>query len=158
MKFLVDHMLGKLAKGLRMLGYDTLYSRGEDSHRLLMLCREQGRTLLTRNTKLVPESPEDQIIHIRKDNPYLQMTDLLRDGHVSLQDENLFTRCLRCNTLLLEISRQEAQGRVPDFVYSHHMEFFQCPACRRIYWKGSHQTKMQQWIDSLKKEVPNPEA
>ena len=57
MKFLADRMLGKLVKELRMLGYDTVYYRGEGTYPLIKLAREEGRVILTRSTKLIPKRP-----------------------------------------------------------------------------------------------------
>ena len=148
MKFLVDRMLGKLAKWLRMLGYDTLYYQGEDLHQLIHLARQEGRVILTRNTKLIPKRQEDRILRVREDDPTLQLRDLILKGYISL-DEKLFSRCLLCNTLLDEIQKGEVEGKVPDFIFHQQKEFFRCPQCGRIYWKGSHQENMQKKVDEL---------
>jgi uncharacterized protein with PIN domain len=150
MKFLVDRMLGKLAKWLRMLGYDTLYYQGEDLHQLIHLARQEGRVILTRNTKLIPKRQEDRILRVREDDPTLQLRDLILKGYISL-DEKLFSRCLLCNTLLDEIQKGEVEGKVPDFIFHQQKEFFRCPQCGRIYWKGSHQENMQRRVEELRR-------
>jgi uncharacterized protein with PIN domain len=149
MKFLADRMLGKLAKELRMLGYDTIYYRGENAYPLIKLAREEGRVILTRNTKLLPKRPEDHIIRVMQDQPPLQLRELIQKKVISLDEENLFSRCLLCNILLDEIPREEAEGKVPDFIFYQQREFFRCPQCLRIYWKGSHQDHMQKKVDKL---------
>ncbi len=149
MKFIVDRMLGKLAKQLRMLGYDTLYYRGEDAYSLIRLARQEARVILTRNTKLLPRKPEDLIVQMTKDNPLLQLNELIQKGNVEIDEEKLFSRCLLCNALLDSISRKEAEGKVPDFIFHQHKEFFRCPQCQRIYWPGSHQENMQKKIREL---------
>ena len=73
-------MLGKLAKELRMLGYDTLYYRGQNPHELIQLARQQERLILTRNTRLTPKTKEDRIVQITEDNPVLQLKELLQPG------------------------------------------------------------------------------
>jgi uncharacterized protein with PIN domain len=151
MKFLVDRMLGKLAKWLRILGYDTLYYQGEDLHQLIHLARQEGRAILTRNTKLFPKRQEDRMIRVMEDDPTLQLRDLILKGYISLGEESLFSRCLLCNTLLDEIQKGEAEGKVPDFIFHQQKEFFRCPQCRRIYWKGSHQENMQKRVEGLLK-------
>ncbi len=143
MKFLADRMLGKLAKGLRMLGYDTIYYRGEDAHQMIQLARQEGRAILTRNTKLIPKRPEDHIIRVMEDNPLLQLKELIQKGHISLNAENLFSRCLLCNVLIDEIPKGEAEGKVPDFIFYQQQAFYRCSQCGRIYWQGSHQGNMQ---------------
>jgi len=143
MKFLADTMLGKLAKELRMLGYDALYYRGQNPYELFQLARQQERLILTRNTRLTPKTKEDRIIQITEDNPMLQLKELLKQGIVALNEETLFSRCLLCNSLLKEITQEEAEGKVPDFVFYQQKEFYRCSHCHHIYWPGSHQERMQ---------------
>ena len=149
MKFLVDRMLGKLAKDLRMLGYDTIYYPGEETQQLLQLARQEGRVILTRNTKLIPKRSEDQIWRLTEDKPFLQLRELIQKRHISLNEESLFFRCLLCNALLDEIPRKEAEGKVPDFIFYQQKAFYKCPRCGRIYWQGSHQENMQKKIEEL---------
>jgi hypothetical protein len=148
-KFLADRMLGKLAKELRMLGYDTIYYQGENAYPLIKWAREEGRVILTRNTKLIPKRPEDNIIRVMEDKPPLQLRELIQKKVISLNEKNFFSRCLLCNILLVEIPREEAEGKVPDFIFYQQREFFRCPQCLRIYWKGSHQDHMQRKINEL---------
>ncbi len=150
MNFIADRMLGKLAKELRMLGYDTIYYPGEDVYRLIKLAREEGRVILTRNSKLLPKTPEDHIIQITEDRPALQIRELLQRGCISLREENFFSRCLLCNVLLDDIPREEAEGKVPDFIFYQQKHFSRCPRCLRIYWQGSHQENMKRRIDKLR--------
>ena len=152
MKFLVDRMLGKLAKHLRMLGYDTIYYRGEDTQQLLQLAHQEGRVILTRNTKLVPKNPEDQMIRMVEDKPYDQLRELFQKGLISFDEESSFLRCLLCNALLDEIPGGDAEGKVPDFIFYQKKEFFRCPQCQRIYWQGSHLENMRKRIEGLFKE------
>jgi uncharacterized protein with PIN domain len=149
MKFIADRMLGKLAKGLRMLGYDTVYYRGENAYPLIKLAREEDRVILTRNTKLIPKRPEDRIIRIGEDKPLLQLRELIQKEVISLNEENLLSRCLLCNIPIEEIRRGEAEGKVPDFIFYQQKEFFRCPQCLRIYWQGSHQENMQKKVEEL---------
>ena len=150
MIFIADRMLGKLARELRMLCYDTIYYPGEDAYRLIRLAREEGRVILTRNTKLLPKTPEDHIIRITEDRPSLQIRELLERGYISLNEETFFSRCLLCNVLLDDIPRAEAEGKVPDFIFYQQSHFFRCPQCLRIYWQGSHQENMRKRIEQLK--------
>ena len=150
MKFIADCMLGKLAKGLRMLGYDTIYYRGEDVHHIFQFARQESRVILTRNTKLIPKRPEDHIIRVTEDNPLLQLKELIQKGHISSNAENLLSRCLLCNVLIEEIPREEAEGKVPDFIFYQQKEFCRCPQCGRIYWQGSHQKNMQKRVNELR--------
>jgi uncharacterized protein with PIN domain len=149
MRFIADRMLGKLAKGLRMLGYDTVYYRGEGAYPLIKLAREEGRVILTRKSKLLPKRPEDRINRIMEDKPSLQLKELTQKKIISLNKKALFSRCLLCNILLNEIPREEAEGKVPDFIFYQQKKFFRCPQCLKIYWQGSHQENMQKKVDEL---------
>jgi len=149
MKFIADRTLGKLAKGLRMLGYDTLYYRGEDRHQLIYLAREEDRIVLTRDKRLVLRRPKDRIITITEDNPSRQLGELVQKGSLSPDDEILFGRCLLCNEPMDEIPRQEAEGKVPDFIFLNQKAFFRCPKCGRIYWQGSHLNNMRKRVKEL---------
>ena len=149
MKFLVDRMLGKLAKNLRALGYDTVYYRGEDPRQLTEMARQQGRTVLTRNIRLIPKQPGDNILTVEDDDPNLQLRSLIERRVISLEQARPFTRCLLCNTLLKPVPQGDAEGKVPDYVLYHEKEFFQCQDCSRIYWRGSHHNSMKKWIEGL---------
>ena len=143
MKFLADHMLGKLAKELRMLGYNTVYYRGEGGYPFIKLAREDSRVILTRNSKLLPRTPEDRIVRIAQDKPSLQLKELIQKGYISFDEEKLYSRCLLCNALLDKISRDEVEGKVPDFIFYQNKEFSRCPKCLKIYWPGSHLDHMK---------------
>lgn len=151
MKFIADRMLGKLAKGLRMLGYDTLYYRGEDIHQLIHLARQEERILLTRNTKLALRRPKDRIITITEDNPSRQLKEVVQKGRLFLDEEILYTRCLLCNDPIHPIPREEAEGKVPDFIFSQQRDFYRCPKCQRIYWQGSHLENMAKKVEELRR-------
>ena len=145
-KFLVDRMLGKLARELRLLGYDALYYGGERLPDLIDLGRKEHRVILTRNPRLIPKRPEDQIVHLTEDRPALQLRQLVDQGDVPLDESLFFSRCLLCNALLEGIPRQTVEGKVPDFIFYQHEEFFHCPQCQKIYWPGTHQEDMKQKI------------
>ena len=149
MKFIVDRMLGRLAKGLRMLGYDTVYYRGDNAYQMIKLAREEDRVILTRNAKLIPKRSEDRLVRIMEEKTPLQLKELIQMKVISLYEENLFSRCLLCNIPLDKIPREEAKGKVPDFIFYQQKEFSRCPRCLRIYWQGSHQENMQKKVKEL---------
>lgn len=151
MKFIADRTLGKLVKKLRMLGYDTLYFQGDDFHRLLHLAREEERILLTRNRKLAIRRPRDRILTIMEDLPARQLEEVIQKAPLRLDENLLFSRCLVCNDPLKEISRQEAEGKVPDFIFTQQKDFYRCPNCKRIYWPGTHLRNMVQKVKDLQK-------
>jgi uncharacterized protein with PIN domain len=149
MKFIADRTLGKLAKGLRMLGYDTVYYRGDDFHQLIHIARQEGRILVTRNTKLALRRPKDHIITLTENHPSRQLEELIRKGKLSFNDEVPFTRCIPCNGPLEDIPRDQAEGKVPDFIFHQQKDFFHCRRCDKIYWQGSHLGNMQKRVKEL---------
>jgi len=151
MKFLVDRMLGKLAKALRLLGYDAIYFQGEDLTQLIRLAREQDRVILTRNTKLAARKPEDRVVRIANDHPRLQLRELHEKGAIVLNEKASFSRCLVCNVLLDVMARKEVEGKVPDFIFHNYQEFYRCSQCGRIYWPGTHQQHMQKRMNQILK-------
>ena len=146
-RFIVDRMLGKLAKWLRILGYDTLYWRGNDWE--LLVEKGRGRIFLTRTTTLPPGGNFREVILVREDNPDLQLRSVMRELGLRMDQHRIFSRCVICNRQLQKIPKEEVEGRVPEFVFSNHSKFNFCPGCSRIYWKGTHQENMRKRITEL---------
>jgi len=132
-----------------MLGYDTLYYRGEDIHQLIHLARQEDRIILTRDTKLAARRPKDRILTIMENNPPCQLEEVVQKGRLSLNEEIFYTRCLLCNEQIEVIPREEAVGKVPDFIFSQQRDFYRCPKCGRIYWQGSHLGNMRKRVKEL---------
>ncbi|MFQ6014597.1 MAG: Mut7-C RNAse domain-containing protein [Anaerolineae bacterium] len=145
-KFLADEMLGKLAKWLRLMGYDTLYLSPADDHQLARLARAEGRVLLTRDTQLAARRGLDSLF-IESDNPQEQLRQVFTD--LSLTTFHPFSRCPICNASLEEVDTAALEDRIPLYVLRTQDQFRLCPQCGRVYWRGSHWQKMSQMIQSL---------
>jgi uncharacterized protein with PIN domain len=148
MRFVADAMLGTLAKWLRILGYDTLFDPELDDHQLVRLARAQDRVLLTRDRELARRRG----VHV------LLVADEHLDGQVSqvLADLNLeldrsFSRCPVCNELLEPLDREKARSLVPAYVVRTHEMFKSCPACRRVYWRGTHWQRMDERLTQFER-------
>ncbi|HYA51096.1 MAG TPA: Mut7-C RNAse domain-containing protein [Streptosporangiaceae bacterium] len=146
-RFLCDAMLGRLARWLRILGYDAAYADLPDDA-LVALAQAEGRVLLTRDTRLVrrPDvGPHAFIRHDRVQDQLRQMTAAfgLRPGRAG-------TRCLCCNVALEALPRDAAAGRVPPYVWRTQQQFVRCPACARIYWPGTHWDHMTRELSGLR--------
>ena len=147
-QFIVDSMLGKLAKWLRILGYDTLYWRGNDWQMLKE--KGRGRIFITRSTATFPHGGSFKgVILVRDDNPELQLRSVMRELTLKIDEHRIFSRCLVCNSQLQEIPKEDVEGRIPNFVFSTYSEFSSCLECSRIYWKGTHQESMRRKIAEL---------
>jgi uncharacterized protein len=140
LRFVADAMLGRLAKWLRILGYDTLYDPSWDDARLVRLARSEDRVLLTRDLELARRKGAC-IVVIRSENLAEQLRQL--QGQLTVSDVALMTRCPVCNDLLESISKDQAWGQVPPYIFVTQNEFRLCPTCNRFYWRGSHWARMR---------------
>ena len=146
MKFVADAMLGRLAKWLRILGHDTAYFPNLEDQELVRLARAEDRVLLTRDTELTRRRGLRSLL-VESDRLEEQLGQLLRDLSLDMDSP---ARCARCNALLEAIDRAAAKGRVPPYVYRRHSEFTLCPACDRVYWRGTHWQRMRERIDQIR--------
>ena len=148
MKFLADRMLGKLAKKLRLLGFDTLYfSEGEEDELLKIVSRE-GRILLTRDRDFYEKAVKSgvNVFLLKSDKWRSQLRAIFDRFKIRSEDLSLFSRCTECNGILDEVDKEMIKDRVPEYVYLTHDEFKMCRNCGRVYWRGTHVDRM---IDEL---------
>ena len=156
-KFIVDINVGKLARWLRMMGYDTLlFDYGDDSRMIVVALRE-GRVILTRDTQIMKRrvitSGRLQAVLLSGDRPEEQMRQVMDRLHL---DGNFspFSLCLECNQPLVERSKQEVTGLVPPYIFKTQDHYVQCPACHRVYWKGTHWQAMTRKLRTFTQGVP----
>ncbi|HUT02309.1 MAG TPA: Mut7-C RNAse domain-containing protein [bacterium] len=138
-KLCADVMLGRLAKWLRIVGFDVLYSNDADDDELIETCKSQGRILLTRDTALAKRAEADvKIIFVEGDHIKEQFGSIRDRLPITLEPPLIFSRCLLCNTPLRRATREEVEPQVPAFVFNTNKEFKICPKCGKVYWKGTH--------------------
>ncbi|MCD6291602.1 MAG: Mut7-C RNAse domain-containing protein [Anaerolineae bacterium] len=140
-RFLADAMLGSLARWLRLLGCDTALAPSEASDlELVRWARSEDRVILTRDTELARRRGV-RVIHIES----MDLSEQLRQvvAQFEIKPERIGTRCLACNQLLEPLTREEARGRVPPYVWETHERFRHCPGCGRVYWAGTHWNRMR---------------
>jgi len=138
MRFIADHMVGKLAKWLRIMGYDTAYDRELSDRELVQKAVDEGRIILTRDTSLIQRKLAKHYVFIESDHLMDQISQLIKELNLEVSVKRLFTRCLVCNAALNGIEKEEVKDRVPPYVYQTQEGFAHCPRCDRIYWRGSH--------------------
>jgi len=146
MKLLLDGMLGRLAKWLRLLGYDTAYFPNLDDHELVRLARAQGRILLTRDRELTRRRGLTCLL-VKSDELEDQIRQIISE--LNLETERPFSRCPVCNTPLQKVERPSVKGHVPPHVFRTKEHFNFCPECNRIYWRGTHWAKMREKIAQI---------
>ncbi len=144
MKFIADSMLGRLARWLRLLGFDTLYYPRIKDRLLLRIAQEENRIVLTRDTRLVKMRGVGEYILLRENDSFKQLKRVIAEYNLSpeikkeLSSMNIYSRCSLCNTLLDNISKEEAKPHVPPYVYLTSGSFSKCTGCGQFYWKGTH--------------------
>ncbi|MFQ5399142.1 MAG: Mut7-C RNAse domain-containing protein [Anaerolineae bacterium] len=145
-RFILDNHLGKLARYLRLLGFDTLYLNDEaDDAELAHIAADEGRVLLTRDRGLLKRGNVVYGYCLRTRDSVKQLTAVLH--RFQLHDEiTPWTRCLRCNGLLQPVAKEAILGRLEPKTKLYFDEFHICQDCGQIYWKGSHYGRLQALI------------
>ena len=146
LKFLVDSMLGKLAKYLLILGFDTVYFTQTDASTLIEKAYREKRIILSRNTKLKHIDGFPDFVFINDDQPDKQLSEVLKYFKIHISHDQLFTRCLTCNQKLIVGNHEDVKGKVPPYILGIHKEFSLCPQCKKVYWEGTHLKKMKEII------------
>lgn len=146
-RFVVDKMLGKLAKWLRILGYDTFYKNKISNATLLSIANSDNKILITRNHFFKKSKHQIKIIFITKDNLKDQLLEL--NNKIKLSTDKLFTRCPICNRKITEIEKEYVKDIVPEYVYQNQDRFFQCLLCGKVYWAGTHLENAKKFIENL---------
>ncbi|HTP01784.1 MAG TPA: Mut7-C RNAse domain-containing protein [Anaerolineales bacterium] len=147
-RFVLDGHLGRLKSHLRMLGYDCLYETSYDDEQLLQLALAEDRVLLTRDRRLLMHKALQRGYLVRSLEPMQQFQEVVR-RYSLIRWIRPFQRCIRCNHLLEPVEKQVIIDRLEPLTKLYFDEFHICPACRRIYWKGSHFEKMERMIAAL---------
>jgi uncharacterized protein with PIN domain len=142
-RFVADRNLGTLAKWLRILGYDTLYEREVADLDILQKAAAEGRIVLTRKRRFARLSFEGRLVVVKADHVRLQLGEVLEALSLEPDPTKKMTRCLVCNTVLADIPKTHAEGRVPAYVYLTYARFKSCPSCGRIYWPGTHRQNIE---------------
>jgi uncharacterized protein with PIN domain len=152
-KFIVDCNVGKLAKWLRLMGYDARFFNGTDDSQLVATALAEGRVILSRDTHIMERrvitSGKLKAILIQSDKPQLQIRQVIDTLDL---DTNFrpFTICLECNQALEERNKDEVKELVPPYVFKTQSQFMQCPTCKRIYWRGTHWQSMTKRLEKFK--------
>ncbi|MCX5781412.1 MAG: Mut7-C RNAse domain-containing protein [Elusimicrobia bacterium] len=137
-RFLVDKMLGRLAKWLRVFGYDTEYSPDKFGSGLLLESLRENRMLLTRGKKL-SDKRGWQVVYLKSDFIGEQLKQLASELHLKYSFDKIFSRCTLCNGKILLVSEKtQLKELVPEYVYKTQNQFYRCEKCSQIYWKGTH--------------------
>lgn len=145
MKFIVDSNVGRLARWLRIAGFDTVFASDIDDNRLVRVALDEGRVLLTRDTQIMKRrlvtSGRLKTILIETDDVTAQLRQVLTTLNLA-SEVRPFSLCIECNEPLELKKREEVEGLVPPYVFQTQTQYMQCASCRRIYWRGTHWERM----------------
>jgi uncharacterized protein with PIN domain len=147
-RFILDAHLGKLAKYLRMLGFDTLYRNDFGDEEIIDLAAKENRIILTRDKLLLQSRRVTHGYYIRATNKHQQLREVVQKFDLYSQFRS-FTRCMTCNADLVPKSRQEISNLIQPEILELYEDYYFCPACRKVYWQGSHFKRMESFIREL---------
>ena len=150
MTFVADCMLGRLAKWLRILGFDAAYFPKAEDPDLVALARREGRVLLTRDTGLIERTARrPDRLFVRSDDWQDQVVQVL-DEYRLWDEIRPNTRCLACNLPLKPLGRESARNLVSPYIGEHAASFAVCGGCGRVFWQGTHAGDMERKIAGLR--------
>jgi len=151
-RFIADNNVGKLARWLRLIGYDTLLFKQKDDGQMIKIALSENRVILTKDTQFMNRrlvtNGTLKTIHIKQDDPKLQVQELVETLNLDYHFKP-FSLCLECNRALIARDRQEVQNLVPTHVLETQTQYTECPACHRIYWPGTHWQAMVKKLQDL---------
>ena len=154
LRFLLDVHVGRLAAYLRMAGFDALYCNQASDPELAAIVAREGRVLLTRDRYLLMRTAVDRGYWVRSTEPKQQLLEVVKRFDLA-GSMRPFTRCLDCNTLMEEASRESVLEQLPPKIMDKEV-FRVCPSCQRVYWEGSHHERMSTLLRWVKANVPAP--
>jgi uncharacterized protein len=148
-KFILDVHLGKLARYLRMLGFDTTYQNDNDDQTIIRISFDENRIILTRDRGILKVKTVSHAYYIRNHNPKDQLTEVL--NHFDLyQAIDPFNRCIKCNGKLERVEKEEIIELLEPLTKKYFNKFFRCNSCKTIFWEGSHFDHMKSFINTVR--------
>ncbi len=147
-RFVLDVNLGRLARLLRLFGFDSSYRNDATDEHLASTAGIEGRVLLTRDVALLKRSAVTRGYFVRAVEPRRQLVEVL-DRFDLFGSAAPFTRCLRCNGRLVPVSKDGVVDRLPRATARLVEEFSVCEACERVYWEGSHHARMSAFVEEV---------
>ena len=152
MKFIVDSNVGRLARWLRIAGFDTMFINDLDDNRLVRLALSEGRVLLTKDTQIlkrrVATTGRLKVILIESEEGKAQLRQVVKA--LNLGDKiKPFTLCLECNQPLVLSEKEDVKELVPPYIFQTQTQYMQCPACQRVYWRGTHWQRMSRELEKI---------
>jgi uncharacterized protein with PIN domain len=155
LKFLTDGMLGKLTRWLRMLGQDVEYSRSDDDKKLIEVAKKENRIILTRDLKLYQQAITQGIEAALVEAPTEpeKLADLAKRFNFNLEIDITVSRCPKCNTQIRSVPKDMVIDRVPKTTLTYYNEFWECPRCGQVYWRGAHWKRIEKTLKEAREAL-----
>jgi hypothetical protein len=147
-RFLADDHAGKLARWLRLLGYDTLHFPAIEDRELAEIAARDGRIVLTRDTTLARRFPAVKVFRLDDEDPFRQLAAVIRRFGLD-RETRAFTRCMMCNAPLEAVDKESCRDEVPPQAFERGRQFARCTGCRKLYWDGTHYLRMKERLGRL---------
>nr|WP_242689317.1 Mut7-C ubiquitin/RNAse domain-containing protein [Pedobacter sp. SYSU D00535] len=148
-QFVLDVHLGKLARLMRLLGFDTLYTNTYTDAEIVAIAERENRIVLTRDVGLLKQKSVKWGYWLRSQNTREQLQEVIAYWQLKAAFRE-FERCLQCNGKLQPVDKQQVLHKLPPKTREFFQEFFQCRCCQKVYWKGSHYDRMQALVRELR--------
>jgi len=148
-KFVADVQLGRLTKYLRMIGFDVLYKNNFNDDEIVWISLNDKRAILTKDRGILKRNDVTHGYWLRSTKVKEQAIEVLKRFDLKNQIKE-FSRCMECNQLLQNVSKEKIINELPTKVAYLHNEFYRCPSCKKLFWKGTHYHNMLSFIQSVK--------
>ncbi len=160
-RFIADNNVGKLARWLRLIGYDTLLFKQKDDGQMIRIALSEDRVILTKDAqfmrrRLVTDG-KVRTVHVKHDDPRLQVQEVVRTLKLDYHFK-AFSLCLECNRALVARDKEEVKNLVPAHVFETQARYTQCPTCHRIYWPGTHWQAMSKRLQDYQEDAGKSQA
>lgn len=156
-KFIADNNLGKLVKLLRIIGFNTKEMEQHNHEQIVKISSRDNRIILTNDNKIIKtiekENHNLSFILIKENLPDNQLMEVIKNLNLSIKLNNFFSRCTLCNAEIILKDRKEVKGKVPEHAYQVQDEFWYCPDCNKLYWAGTHWSRIIKRIIKILKKI-----
>ena len=160
-RFIADNNVGKLARWLRLMGYDTLLLKQKDDAQMIKTALGENRVILTKDAQFMRRrlvtNGKIRSIHIKRDDPKLQAQEVVKTVKLDYHFKP-FSLCLECNRVLMARDKEQVKNLVPAHVFETQTQYKECPVCHRIYWPGTHWQAMVKKLQDLQGEGGQTQA
>jgi uncharacterized protein with PIN domain len=155
LRFITDGMLGKLTRWLRMLGHDVTYFRSADDEKLVEIAKCEKRVLLTRDHKLYQQAVARGLdaVLVEATDEAGKLADLAGRFGFMLEIDLSISRCPKCNARIESVSKEEVVDEIPEATSMNYNDFWKCPACGQVYWRGAHWKRIEKTLEEAKSRL-----